>query len=676
MKNSFSMLGLPIIITSFFSHALLIPPAQATETESDFLDMDLSQLMEITITSVSKRPETLSDAAAAVFVITQDDIHRSGATSIPEALRLAPGLQVQQISSSKWSVSSRGFGGYFSNKLLVLIDGRSVYTPAFSGVYWDMQGTLLEDIDRIEIIRGPGATLWGANAMNGVINIITKNAKETDGVLVRAGIGTSERFQGALRYGGEVSANTHGRVYIQYEDWDSNVLYRDDSDAQDNWDTVQAGFRLDGEANAQNSWTLQGDIYKNNENQLVSPRWIQTFPYLTEIKDDSDISGHNLTGRWQRSFSATSAFTFQAYYDCAEREEVHIDQTHRTVDLDVQYEVQLGQLNSITTGLGYRSVHADYDSSYQVSITPEEETDIVYSGFLQDAITLIPEKLVLTLGSKWEHNDYTDHEFQPSGRILWKPAKSHSVWAAVSRAVRTPSQVEVRGDVVVGQDTSGRFYPGTLYFSGNKEFESEELIAYETGYRWMPSNTLSFDLALFYNDYDLLMTVEQNNALTPLTNYFDNKASATGHGLELVADWQANSWLDLRLSYTYMQIDAEVDCDSTSVAIISTYENSYPEHEVSLLTKMTFTDKWQVNLWLNYVSEIKEASSTAKSLNIVIDEYVDCDLAVIYKITTDLEFMLVGQNLFNSSQLEFVSESYTAPTEIDRSVYGKLTWKF
>lgn len=670
------MLGLPIIITSFFSHALLIPPAQATETESDFLDMDLSQLMEITITSVSKRPETLSDAAAAVFVITQDDIHRSGATSIPEALRLAPGLQVQQISSNKWSVSSRGFGGYFSNKLLVLIDGRSVYTPAFSGVYWDMQGTLLEDIDRIEIIRGPGATLWGANAMNGVINIITKSAKETDGVLVRAGIGTSERFQGALRFGGEVSANTHGRVYIQYEDWDSNVLYRDDSDAQDNWDTVQAGFRLDGEVNAQNSWTLQGDIYKNNENQLVSPHWIATLPYLTEIEDDSDISGHNLTGRWQRSFSATSALTFQAYYDCAEREEMNIDQTHRTVDLDVQYEIQLGQLNSITTGLGYRSVHADYDSSYQVSITPEEETDIVYSGFFQDALTLIPEKLVLTLGSKWEHNDYTDHEFQPSGRILWKPAKSHSVWASVSRAVRTPSQVEVRGDVVVGQDTSGRFYPGTLYFSGNKEFESEELIAYETGYRWMPSNTLSFDLALFYNDYDLLMTVEQNNALTPLTNYFDNKASATGHGLELVAAWQANSWLDLRLSYTYMQIDAEVDCDSTSAAIISSYENSYPEHEVSLLTKMTFTDKWQVNLWLNYVSEIKEASSTAKSLNIVIDEYVDCDLAVIYKITADLEFMLVGQNLFNSSQLEFVSESYTAPTEIDRSVYGKLTWKF
>ncbi|NOQ45790.1 MAG: TonB-dependent receptor plug domain-containing protein, partial [Desulfobulbaceae bacterium] len=381
---------------------------------NEFLDMDIAQLMQITITSVTKKPQNLSDAAAAVFVITQDDIHRSGVTSTPEALRMAPGLQVGRVDANKWAITSRGFSGTFANKLLVMIDGRTVYSPAFSGVYWDAQDTLLDDIDRIEVIRGPGATIWGANAVNGVINIITKKASDTRGGLISVGGGNQDQFMGGLRYGTQIGELGHGRAYLTYHKQNSFELHQTGEDTFDDWDSLRTGFRMDSEPEDKDSWTLQGDLYSNNENQIVSPFWLPEYPYFSTKYDDFEASGWNMLGRWRKKLSNTSSCTIQTYYDYTNRDEAIIEQTHRTFDLDLQYQTQLGKRNNLVMGLGYRLVDADFDNTFQVSVFPQERSENLSSGFIQDEIMLAPDRLWLTLGAKWEHNDFTGNEIQPT----------------------------------------------------------------------------------------------------------------------------------------------------------------------------------------------------------------------------------------------------------------------
>lgn len=664
-----------ILISTTFIPIQAKAATGASAADNEFLDMDLSELMQITITSVSKKPEPITDAASAIFVITAEDIERIGATSIPEVLRLAPGLQVSQFGSNKWTIAARGFSAHFSNKLLVLIDGRSIYTPAFSGVYWDVQNTLLEDIKRIEVIRGPGATLWGSNAMNGVINIITKSAADTQGGLVKLGVGNKERFQGGLRYGGEISQTTKGRSYLIYNNRDSYDLYSDNRSANDDWEVLQGGFRLDGNPSNKTTWTFQGDIYNNDENQLVSPYWLPTFPFVTEERDNFTAKGWNLLGRYQRRFSKTQAFTLQTYYDVTQRDELYVGQKHHTLDLEAQYQTLWGKSHALTTGLGYRNISADFDPTFQV-MAKENHSDNIYSGFIQDAITLIPDRLTLTLGTKWEHNDYTGHEFQPSGRLMWKPAPKHAFWSAISRAVRTPSQIEDSGEIIYRITPTLPPNLAISRFIADGRFDSEEMIAYEAGYRWFPRNNLSFDLALFYNDYDTLLSAERDNPLSPNNLYFDNKASAKGHGAELTVDWQATDKIDLLFSYTYLNINADIDGDSTSNDILLNYEGSFPKHQLSLNANVDFLEKWSGNLWLRYVDKIESASTAAEAMGIEIDDYFDCDLGLTYRAKENLTFKLVGQNLFQSGRLEFVSEFPSPPTEVERGFYATITFTF
>ena len=640
---------------------------------NEYLDLDIAQLMNITVTSVAKREQRLADAAAAVFVITQEDIRRSGVTTIPDALAMAPGLQVAKISASKWSVSSRGFAGYTSNKLLVLIDGRSVYSPAYSGTFWDSQNTLLEDIDRIEVIRGPGGTLWGANAVNGVINIITKKAEDTQGGLVRVGGGDQEPFMAGTRYGGKISDTTAGRLYATYNDHGSNSLHQGGGDAEDGWQPFQGGFRMDGKPDGHKEWNLQGDVYQNSGDQLLSPYWISQPPFQIALTDQLEAKGGNLLGRWRQEIASESYLTFKAYYDYASRDEAYYRWAYDTIDLDLQYETKLGNRQTLTSGIGYRAISGDFEQTFQVSLP--DKSDTLYSAFLQDEINLAADALWLTLGSKYEHNDYTGSEWQPSAKLLWKPAARHSLWTSVARAVRTPATVEQFGRVTMGVFPTPQGI-GTVAFAGNPEFDSEILWAYEAGYRWQANDTLSFDLALFYNDYSEVYTAAPTLSATGYDYRFVNAMEGSGQGFELSADWKAASWLSFILSYSYLDMNLTPDSSIPAEIGSSMLNEASPNHQIGLRSSIALAENWRLNLWLRYVDSITGLNRSDMQNRIELDAYTLLDVNLIWTPRKDLEVMLAGQNLTSDGQLQYVSEYATPLTEIDRGVYGKITWRF
>jgi iron complex outermembrane recepter protein len=666
-----------LILTQALLLQGVVPCLAATEGLDKYLDMDLAQLMQVTVTSVSKKAQTLGDTAAAVSVITQEDIRKAGVTSIPEALALAPGLHVARISASKWSVSSRGFGGYTSNKLLVLMDGRSLYTPAYSGTFWDVQNTLLEDIERIEIIRGPGGTIWGANAVNGVINIITKKAQATEGTLVRVRAGNGEQGA-AAREGFKIGEATLGRLYAMASNYESNILRsnisgKNDDDANDDWQNIQSGFRLDGKIGTENEWTLQGDVYKIDGNQIVFPYWLDRPPYRTANYGDYSAGGGNIIGSWQHKFGNDSSLSFKTYYDNNNREESYYEFTFNTLDLDLQYEFSLGTWNNLTTGLGYRHNDGNFTDTSQVSI-PDQNQDM-YSAFLQDQIKLIDRQLWLTLGTKYEHNDFTGSEWQPSARLLWKPDEEQSLWASVARAVRTPSMVERTGKLVIATFPTP-FGTGTANLRGNPDYISESLIAYEAGYRWQVKRNLSFDVAAFYNDYDDLYALEATTNPFDLDLEFKNNQEGTGHGVELAATWQASSALSFNLTYTWQELDTNFKNPGTVDPFSASPEVNAPEHQVAIRTSYDVNEQWQGNLWLRYTSAFDGRNNEDRANDITIPDQFNLDANVVWKAAKNLEIMLAGQNLLESSQLQYVAELLTPPTEIERVVYAKVTWSF
>lgn len=665
--------------------ACIVLPGRGMAEESEvneYLDMDITQLLNIMVTSASKRAQSLSDVPAAIFVITQEDIRRSGVTNIPEALAMAPGIQVSQINGYRWSVSSRGFPGFNSTKLLILIDGRSLYSPGYSGTFWDSQNTMLEDIDRIEVIRGPGATVWGANAVNGIINIITKKAKNTQGTLVRVGAGSRGMFTSAARYGGKLSETTHGRFYVSYDDYPSNTLATPDfmtggSDAYDGWRPAQGGFRIDGTPNGRAEWTVQGDVLVNKEDMLESPYWLDHSPYRSSLYQGATLTRTNLLGRWQQDLGGGRALTLQSYIDQS-RYEMDVDafeQDFKTLDMDLQYETPLGSRQHLSLGAGHRLTAIDFTST--ASIGFPDRNDRLYSAFAQDEINLLADTLWLTLGTKYEHNDYSGSELQPSAKLLWKPMPRHSLWASVARAVRTPTPMEQEGHVTVGT------YPtpwgdGRASILGTSGFDSETVVAYETGYRWQASETLSLDLALFLNDYDKLYSLADHPAYPDYDLLFINGLAGTGYGFETSVDWKAASWLSFALSYSYLELDLHRTDPSGRVDMVDNFDELSPTHQVSLRSSISLARDWQLNLWLRYVDQItgRDGSNPLGSGQIDIDGYTLFNANLIWTPAPNLEVMLSGQNLFNSSQLEYTMEYGIPPTEIERSIYGKVTWRF
>ncbi len=652
-------------------------PVQASPTRSqipDLADLSLEQLINVQVTSVSKKPENLSHAAAAITVINQEDIQNSGARSIAEALRMAPGLDVARVDSHTWAVSSRGFNDSFANKLLVLMDGRIVYTPLFSGVYWDVQDTMLEDIDRIEVIRGPGATLWGANAVNGVINVITKSAKDTQGGLAVAGGGTEELGFGALRYGGQLGEKAYYRVYTKYDSRDSSVT-PDGETADDRWQMARAGFRMDWEAFSQSAMTLQGDIYGGQLNQTY------TFPTLTapdyaEVSSRLiDVSGGNLLGRWKQELQGESDATLQLYYDYTRRDARNLlSEGRNTFDADWQHHWKLGERQDWVWGFGYRLTTDDISGSFLTSFTPERRTTQLFNFFAQDDIELIRDRLNLTLGSKFERNDYTGFEIQPGARLSWTPDHRQTIWASVARAVRTPSRAE--SDIRLGNGVQPGAPPTVLAVFGSGAYKSEELLAFELGYRIQPHPRLSLDLATFYNIYDDLRTTELRGVgLDPSLPgspvvarlNIDNQATGETFGGELTANWHATDWWHWRA--TYSLFEAQLHTKSTSNdrdAEID--ERKSPHHQFSLQSSLELPWHLRLDATARYVDQLEQLG---------VRSYFEMDARLAWKPRHNLEFSIVGQNLLDNQHAEFAPTIIPIQsTETQRGVFGKITFGF
>jgi iron complex outermembrane receptor protein len=636
--------------------------------------------MSIEITSAGKKAQKLSDVAAAVFVLTQEDLQRSGVTSIPEALRMVPGVQVARIDANKWAITARGFNDRFANKLLVLMDGRTVYTPTFSGVFWDVQDTLLEDIERIEVIRGPGAALWGANAVNGVINIISKRAQDTQGGLVTAGGGTEERGFGGVRYGMQLVEDVYARVYIKYFNRDGGVDAFGDATADD-WDVIRGGCRLDWQASTRDLLAVQGDIYDGTFGTTI-PLALLVPPFSQTVNDDGDIFGGNVLMRWQRTFSAASDLSLQLYYDRTERSSIQVEEdTIDTVDLDFQHRFAWGTWQEIVWGLGYRFIHDMFTNSSSVSFTPDSRSRTLLSAFVQDDMTLIKNRLRLTLGLRLEHNDYTGFEVQPNARLLWTPHVRHAVWGAVSRAVRTPSRTDfdVRVDFATtpaGTPDNPGPLPTLLAIFGNRDLDSEELLAYELGYRTQPLESLFLDLALFYHDYDHLVGSVLGTpsvATSPMPVHlvvpvvFSNNLEGEVYGVEVAAEWQPLDWWRLYLAYTYQQIHLRIKGEPAPMDTQDEdIEGRSPRHQVSFRSSLDLTGNLAFDVWVRYV----DALST-----LMVSDYVTLDARLAWRPWPKLELALVGQNLVNSDHREFVSVDGIS-TKVQRGVYGKITWNF
>jgi len=603
--------------------------------------MSLDELMDIQVTSVSKRPEKLVDSASAIQVITGDDIRRAGSTSLPEALRLASNLEVAQVDARQWAISARGFNNVFADKMLVLIDGRTVYTPLYAGVYWDVQDTMMEDLDRIEVISGPGATQWGANAVNGVINITTKSAKETQGGLVAAGVGSALRTADEVRYGGKLSPNLYYRVYAKYFDRADSVRPNGQK-STDSWHAGQLGFRMDYDGIPGDALTLQGDLYKADVSQ-ASP-------------DDIHVNGGNLLGRWTRAFADNSDVKVQVYVDRTHRQiPGSFTQDINTYDLDFQHRLPFGTAHDAVWGLGYRLVQDDVVNTPANAFLPAHTSRASFSGFAQDEIALADDRLHLTAGTKIEHNNYTGFEIEPSVRLAWKPDVKQTVWAAISRAIRTPSRID-----------RDLYSPATPPYriTGGENVVSEKLIAYELGYRAQIETNFSVALATFINDYDDLRSLEPLNPpqLFPVQTSSGLRGRSTG--AELTAEWQVTPAWRLRAGWTELRVSSEPQPGNLDRAARDSIARD-PNHQLRLRSLLNLSANWECDATVRYVAPIHTQS---------VPGYTEADLRLGWRPTPQWELSVSGQNLLHDHHPEFNSPG--ARRELQRAVYAKASWRF
>src|SRR6266550_1885179 len=604
--------------------------------------LSIEQLMNLQVTSVSKRPERLSQTASAIQVITQEDIRRSGVSSLAEALRLAANLQVAQIDSRQWAISARGFNGTTANKLLVLIDGRTVYTPLFSGVFWDVQEVPLQNIDRIEVISGPGATLWGANAVNGVINVITKDAKDTQGVLLSGGGGTEQHGFGTVRYGGALGSTVRARIYGRGFGRDATAL-PSGQDAADDWHLWQGGFRMDWDAATVNRVTLQGDLYDGRIGQ-PSPA------------ADIAVSGGNVMAKWSHTISEKSSLAAQLYYDRTHRDiPGTFGEDLDTYDVDLQHATRLGARHAIVWGLGYRLINDRVANSSMLAFLPAGVARQWFTGFVQDEIALVPSRLHVALGTKIEHNDYVAFEIQPSGRVNWMLSSSGTLWAAVSRALRSPSRIDRE-----------LFAPAQppYFLAGGPGFHSEEELAYELGYRHR-QGSLALSMAAFYSRYHGLRSLEQVNPPNPVPLVIGNRQDGESFGAEATAEyWLTNRWR-VRAGYTELRVHVWPNPGSTDTSRGLT-ESQTPDHQLFVHSSADLPAHLRLDVGLRAIGEIARAQVPA---------YEELNARLTWQPTAKLDLSIVGQNLLNPRHIEFGAPGATR-REIERGVYGLVEWHF
>lgn len=641
MRRGRGLVGLILCVVFGLSAAFAQTPAPAAAPSPQSLKkLSIEELMDLEVTSVSRRPEKLSETAAAVQVITSEEIHRSGATTLPEVLRLASNLHVAQVNSSQWAISARGFNNTLANKMLVLIDGRSVYTPLHAGVFWDIQDLLLEDIERIEIISGSGATLWGANAVNGIISITTKHAQDTQGVLIETGGGSQLRDFLNARYGGRFGSSGHYRIYGKVFGRE-NTAFSNGRSANNQWHMGQGGFRLDWNKSRVTGLTVQGDFYDGQLNSLND--------------QGTDLKGGNILARWSREFSDRSDIRLQFYYDRTHRS-IHrsFAEDLTTYDVDFQHRLQLGDRNDLVWGLGYRQIHDDVRNNNMLAFLPPQVTRRRYSAFIQDEIALIKKRLSLTAGTKIEHNDYTGFEIQPSLRTAFKIGRRQMLWGAISRALRTPSRIDTE-----------LFIPAQAPFllTGNPDFKPERALSYELGYRTHPHERVSLSAATFYTDYTNLRSLEVN-APNPFPIVIGNGLKGASYGVELTADYEIRNWWRVRGGFTEMRLHIRPKATSTD-RTNGSGESHDPNRHFILRSSLEPISRLQIDSTFRYVCEI---------VNQRLPGYAELDLRLGWQPKRSLEFSITGQNLLHDRHAEFGSPA--SRQEIQRSVYGKVVWRF
>jgi iron complex outermembrane recepter protein len=639
-------------------------------TPAALKNLSLEELSQIEVTTPSKTPTRAFQSAAAITVITGEDIKRSGALSIPEALRLAPGVEVARIDGNKWSIGIRGFGSRLSRSVLVMIDGRTVYTPLFAGTYWEVQDTLMEDIDRIEVIRGPGGTIWGPNAVNGVINVITKDARDTKGTLASIGGGNEEQGFANFRYGGgdkQFGYRIYGKAFTRSPEIHSDGRNFDD------WRAAQTGMRMDWTNRHQDTFTVQGDLYDEEAGERVQAT-SYTQPYSQIIDGNALLSGGNIMGRWARVLSDGNDIQIQTYYDRTNRHEPNFGENRNTFDVDFLQRLRLPARQQISWGLGARvgPVH-DIEVVSGLTFLPSDRTDYLLTGFLQDDIGLIEQRLTLTLGTKVLRTNFTDVSLEPSARLLWTPTQQDTLWAAFTHGLRTPSDAEENFDLSGFIGTAPNGTPIFARFNANPSFAPEQLNGYELGYRRLLGRKIYLDIATFYNHYHDLFDEEIAGPIAPeatpapahllLPAQFRNGLRGATEGGEIAPEWRPTTFWRLRGSYSYLHMNLGKAPGSGDIGTAPTIEGSSPGHEVTVQSSIDIRKSFQFDLAYRFISALPGQ---------LVPSYSTGDARLAWR-RGQVELSLVGRNLLQPSHFE--SGGDPGPlVAIKRSVYAKIAW--
>jgi iron complex outermembrane receptor protein len=638
----------------------------------DLTQASLEDLMNVRVTSVSKREQKLSTAGAAAYVITQEDIRRSGMTNIPDLLRMVPGVNVARIDANTWAISIRGFNNRYSSKVLVLIDGRTVYTPGFSGVFWDQQDVPLEDIDRIEVIRGPGGTVWGANAMNGVINIITKKAGDTRGGLVRVGTGSEETANGLVQYGGSAGRNGSYRVFGKYFNV-ADAINADRTPGADGWHGIHGGFRADWDLSGRDTLTVQGDLFGSSEGQTITTLFSNRLPDFHTFADKVSVGRGNILGRWGHTFSNGSDTSLQLYYDRFRRLDQALDILN-TGDADFQYHFHVGFRHDVVAGAGYRLTDHSFTQGYEIGFGSGYRRDNLYSTFVQDQIRLT-RSLALTVGSKFEHNSFTGSEYEPSAQLVWTPTSRQTVWASASRAIRQPSwfDAESKLDAATFPLNGGGF--GLVQLNGNINTQAETLLDFEAGYRIQVNKQLSIDATAFRSHYSRVQTLEPAapyftadplppHLVTP--SYWANLAQAHDYGVEFSTNWDVTSRWRISPGFSFLQMGIVLDPSSHDTTTAASVGDS-PKHQAQLRSTLNLPHNLEWDTSAFYVGALHIGP---------VPSYTRLDTRFGWRVKEGVEFSVGGQNLLRPYHFEFLDGLQVQPTLAERSVVGKVAWRF
>ncbi|MEW6751013.1 MAG: TonB-dependent receptor [Candidatus Latescibacterota bacterium] len=658
--------------------ALACDPGLAADAVSRLAELSLEELMEVEVILPSRSPERLASATAAITVLTGEELRQLGVRSVPEALRWVPGMQVGRIDANKWEVSARGFSGLFADKLLVLIDGRSVYNPLFSGVFWEVQDVDLADVERIEVVRGPGGTLWGANALNGVINVVTRGAAQTPGLRAEVGTGDRQRVWGAGRYGGRLGREGHFRAYGRY--FAQGASRGAQEPVEDAWHLGRLGARADWQVSSDEELTLDASVYAGEAGQSFLQPTSLSPPYQERLYYDAPLGGGHLLGRWQRGMGRRGDLELHAYVDRMDRRDAILRGSIWTADVDFQHRLEPVSGGELAWGLGYRLAADEYRGTFTLSMLPRRRLAHLLSGFAQGGASLLSGRTRLVAGTKVEHNGRSGLELQPNLRLGWFPTHRQTVWAALSRATRTPSRADDDILATLRVLPPGAAGPGSpltrVVLLGNREFASEELVALEGGYRANLAEQLMVDAAAFLHRYDRLRSDEpelpypdeaspQPHLVVPIR--VSNGLDGRTWGGELALSWQPGQRWRLEGAYSFVAIDLWPDAGSQDQTTEASEEESVPRHQVGLRSHVELAPGLELNLAGRYVAELPYAR---------IDRYATVDAHLEWRLRPRLAVSLVGINLIDSPHLEYVSRSTNnVGALVEREVYTGIRWE-